>query len=73
MKIMHKAIEEFLEMRGVKLLEREMWGHRKDIDEYFTAPDEAFKAIKSMTKTSTPPEEIAKEVQQTAKLGKELI
>lgn len=61
-------------MRGVKLLERETWGHRKkDIDEYFTAPDEAFKAIKSMTKTSTPPEEIAKEVQQTAKLGKELI
>ncbi len=73
MKTMSKAIGVFLEMQGIKLLEGDVWGHRKDIDEYFTVPDETLKAIGSMTKAGTPTEEIAKEVQKTAKLGTELI
>lgn len=73
MKSLSKAIEVFLEMQGVKLLEGDVWGHRKDIDEYFTVPDEALTAIKSMTKEGKALEMIAKEVQKTAKLGTELI
>ena len=73
MKTMSKAIEVFLEMQGVKLLQGDVWGHRKDIDEYFTVPDEALNAIKSMNKEGTAPEMIAKEVQKTTKLGSELI
>jgi hypothetical protein len=73
MKTMSKAIEVFLEMQGVKLLEGDVWGHRKDIDEYFTVPDEALTAIRSMTKEGAAPEMIAKEVQKTTKLGSELI
>ena len=72
-KTMSKAIEVFMVMQGVKLLEGDVWGHRKDIDEYFTVPDEALTAIKSMTKEGTEPDEIAKEVQKTEKLGTELI
>ena len=72
-KTMSKAIDVFLNMQGVKLLEGDVWGHRKDIDEYFTVPDEAVTAIKSMTKEGTAPDEIAKEVQKTAKLGIELV
>ncbi len=73
MRTMSEAIEVFLEMQGVKLVEGDVWGHRKDIDEYFTIPDETLKIIKSMNKAGTPPEEIAREVQKTAKLGTELI
>jgi hypothetical protein len=73
LKTMSKAIDVFLEMQGVKLLEGDVWGHRKDIDEYFTVPDEALTAIKSMTKEGTAPDEITKEVQRTTKLGSELI
>jgi hypothetical protein len=73
MKSLSKAIEVFMEMQGVKLLEGDVWGHRKDIDEYFTVPDEALTAIKSMTKEGKALEMIAKEVQKTAKLGTELI
>ena len=47
--------------------------HRKDIDEYFTVPDEALNAIKSMNKEGAAPEMIAKEVQKTTKVGSELI
>jgi hypothetical protein len=73
MKTMSKAIDVFLEMQGVKLLEGDVWGHRKDIDEYFTVPDEAVTVIKSMTKEGTAPDKIAKEVQRTTKMGSELI
>jgi hypothetical protein len=73
MKTMSKAIDVFLDMQGVKLLEGDVWGHRKDIDEYFTVPDEALIAIKSMTKEGTAPDKIAKEVQRTTKMGSELI
>jgi hypothetical protein len=73
MKTMSKAIGVFLEMQGVKLLEGDVWGHRKDLDEYFTIPDEALTAIKSMNERGVTPEEMAKEVQKTAKLGTDLV
>lgn len=72
-KTMSEAIGVFLEMQGVKLLEGDVWGHRKDLDEYFTIPDEAVNAIKSMTEKGVAPEEMAKEVQKTARLGTDLI
>jgi len=73
MKTMSKAIGVFLEMQGVKLLEGDVWGHRKDLDEYFTIPDEALSAIRSMNEKGVAPEEMAKEVQKTAKLGTDLV
>lgn len=73
MKTMSKAIGVFLEMQGVKLLEGDVWGHRKDIDEYFTVPDEALQAIKQMNQDGAQPEDIAEKVQKTSKLGPELI
>lgn len=69
MRTASNAIKGFLEMQGVKLLEGDVWGHRKDIDEYYTVPDEAVAAIKSMTNKGIATEEIAKEVQKTAKVG----
>ena len=73
MRTMSKAIGVFLEMQGVNLLEGDVWGHRKDIDEYFTVPDEALNAIKSLAKEGASAEEITREVQKTSKLGKGLI
>ena len=73
MRTLSKAIEVFLGMQGVKLLEGDVWGHRKDIDEYFTVPDEAVSAIKSMTEKGASPDDVAKEVQKKAKMGKDLI
>jgi hypothetical protein len=72
-KTMSKSIGVFLEMQGVKFIEGDVWGHRKDLDEYFTVSDEALKTIRSMAKAGSPPEDIAKKVQQTTKLGTELI
>jgi len=73
LKTMSKAIDVFLEMQGVKLLEGDVWGHRRDLDEYFTIPDEALRAIKIMNEKGVAPEEMAKEVQKTVKLGTDLV
>jgi hypothetical protein len=33
------AIQVFLEMQGIDLLGGDVWGHRKDLDEYFTVDE----------------------------------
>ena len=38
-KTMSNAIQVFLEMQGIELLEGDVWGHRKDLDEYYTVDD----------------------------------
>ncbi len=73
MKTASTAIKGFLDMQGIKLLEGDVWGHRKDIDEYYTVPDEAIAEIKSMIKMGIPAEQVAKEVQKTAKVGTGLV
>ena len=72
-KTMSNAIRGFLDMQGIELLEGDVWGHRKDINEYFTVPDEAVDAIKSMKEDGTNPEEIDREVRRTGKLGSDLV
>ncbi len=44
-KTMSKAITLFLEMQGIALLEGDVWGHRKDIDEYFMIEDETIELL----------------------------
>jgi len=73
MKTASNAIKGFLEIQGVEFLEGDVWGHRKDIDEYYTVPDKAVSEIKSMIKMGKSTEEIAKEVQKTAKVGTGLV
>ena len=40
-KTMSNAIQVFLDMQGIELLEGDVWGHRKDLDEYFTVDEVA--------------------------------
>lgn len=73
MKTVSKSIGAFLEMQGVALIQGDVWGHRKDLDEYFMVPDEAEKTIKIMTREGAEPQKVAEEVQKTSKMGKALI
>lgn len=72
-KTMSNALAGFLQMQGIELIEGDVWGHRKDIDEYFTVPDETITTIRTMTEKGAAPEETAKEVRKTAKLADGLI
>jgi hypothetical protein len=72
-KTMSNAIQVFLDMQGIELLEGDVWGHRKDLDEYFTVDDTTMEEIRSLTASGATMDEVANQVQKKARLGPELI
>jgi hypothetical protein len=72
-KTMSNAINVFLDMQGIELLEGDVWGHRKDLDEYFTVEDETLNEIRSKAATGANMDDVASEMQKKARLGSDLI
>ena len=72
-KTMSNAIQVFLDMQGIELLEGDVWGHRKDLDEYFTVDDTTIEEIGALTASGATVEEVANQIQKKARLGPELI
>lgn len=68
-----RAIEMFLEMQKVQLLEGDVWGHRKDINEYYTIPPFIISKIKSMKAEGIPGEIIAEKIAQESKLNSKMV
>ena len=59
----------FLEMQRIKLIEGDVWGHRKDINEYFTVPSSVIEKIKEMKTEGKSAEEIETKVSRESKLN----
>jgi len=72
-KTMSKAIQLFLEMQGIELLVGDVWGHRKDIDEYFMINDETIGEIEAMISSGVGIEEAADEIIKKTRLAPDLI
>ena len=72
-KTMSNAIQVFLDMQGIELLEGDVWGHRKDLDEYFTVEDATLDEIRSLVAGGISMEDLAGQVQKKARLGPDLI
>ena len=72
-KTMSKAIKLFLEMQGIDLLEGDVWGHRKDIDEYFLIEEETIGEIEAMISGGATVEEAAEEITKKTRLAPDLI
>jgi hypothetical protein len=72
-KTMSKAIQLFLEMQGIDLLEGDVWGHRKDIDEYFMVDDETIGEIESMISEGVTIEEASDQIMKKTRLAPDLI
>jgi len=72
-KTMSKAIKLFLEMQGIDLLEGDVWGHRKDIDEYYVVDEEAIEEIGNLIKEGESIEEAAAAIQRKTRLAPDLI
>ena len=68
-----KSIEMFLEMQKVQLLEGDVWGHRKDINEYFTVPSSVIEQIRELKSVGTPAEMIEEKVSRESKLKPDMI
>jgi hypothetical protein len=72
-KTMSNAIQVFLDMQGIELLEGDVWGHRKDLDEYFTVDETTVEEIGALTASGATVDEVANQIQKRARLGQELI
>ena len=70
---MSDAIQTFMDMQGIELLQGDVWGHRKDLDEYFTVEDETLNEIRSMAVTGACIDDVTSEMQKKARLGPDLI
>ncbi|MDD2836212.1 MAG: DUF1699 family protein [Methanothrix sp.] len=72
-KTMSNAIQVFLEMQGIDMLEGDVWGHRKDLDEYFTVEDSTLEEIRTLAASGASADEVANQIQRKARIGSELI
>jgi hypothetical protein len=73
MKTMSKAVKVFLEMQGVKLIEGDVWGHRRDLDEYFTIENATIEEIHTLADSGASMDVVAEKVQRKAKISPDLI
>ncbi len=72
-KTMSKAIQLFLEMQGVVLLVGDVWGHRKDIDEYFVIKDEIIEEVGNLVAKGESIENATSLIQRKTRLAPDLI
>lgn len=68
-----RAIEMFLEIQKVQLLEGDVWGHRKDINEYYTVPPFLISKIKRMKAEGIPDDIVVDEIAQESKLNPKMV
>jgi len=63
----------FLEMQGISLLEGDVWGHRKDINEYSEIKQEVFDRIKDLKKDGLSEAEVLNRMERDSGLSKDLL
>jgi hypothetical protein len=63
------SIQMFLEMQRIQLIEGDVWGHRKDINEYYTVPSSVIERIKEMKIEGKSAEDIEARVSRESKLN----
>jgi hypothetical protein len=73
MKTISKAVGVFLEMQGVKLIEGDVWGHRRDLDEYFTIENATIEEIHTLADSGASMDDVAEKVHRKAKISPDLI
>lgn len=62
-----------LDMEGIKLLEGDVWGHRKDINEYYEIKPRVIARIQELNDAKKSVEDIVKVMRTESKLSKDLI
>jgi len=63
----------FLETQGVEIIEGDVWGHRKDIDEYYVINDKIIDRIRNLQSDGLNVEEIASRISWESKLSPAMV
>ena len=73
MKNMSNAVHLFLDTQGVSLLEGDVWGYRKDLEEYFTIEDATIEEIQSLAASGASMDDVTDKIQKKTRLNPDLI
>ncbi len=68
-----KSTRMFLEMKGIALLEGDVWGHRKDINEYSEISQSIYDHIKEYSADGLSDDEIEAKLSNDLHMGPDLI
>jgi hypothetical protein len=68
-----KSIEMFLQMQRIQLIEGDVWGHRKDINEYYPIPSSVTEKIREMRIEGKSTEDIEARISRENKLNPGLV
>ena len=68
-----KSIDMFLGMQRIQLLEGDVWGHRKDLNDYYSIPSSVIEKIREMKNEGKSTEAIEEEVSRRGKLNPEMV
>jgi hypothetical protein len=68
-----KSVEMFLEMQRIELIEGDVWGHRKDLNEYYSIPSSVIEKIREMKVEGKSAEDIGAQVSRESKLDPEMV
>jgi hypothetical protein len=68
-----KSILMFLGMQRIKLIEGDVWGHRKDINEYYSIPSSVVEKIRMMKNEGKSTEDIEAKISRERKLSPEMV
>lgn len=68
-----KSIEMFMEMQNIKLVEGDVWGHRKDINEYYSVSPALLDKIKELKSDGLSDEEIVNKLEREGKLNRDML
>ena len=63
----------FLEMQGIALLEGDVWGHRKDINEYYEIKPQIFDRIEILKSEGESDDSILNRLGMETRLSKDLL
>ena len=68
-----KSIEMFMTMQNIKLIEGDVWGHRKDINEYYSIAPALLDKIKELKSEGMSDENIVNKLEREGKLNREML
>ncbi len=68
-----RSIEMFLEMQRIQLIEGDVWGHRKDINEYYTIPSSIIEKIRELKSEGKSNEDNEAKISWESKINTEMV
>ena len=68
-----QAGEMFLKIQGVELIEGDLWGHRKDLSEYYVIDEGIMRRINSMISKGWPLDDVVSAIAVETKMSPDLV